>query len=247
MKDLHTHTCFCDGKDSPEAMVLSAIEKGLDTIGICAHSYTPFAIHYCLMQNRYTEFQEEVCALKEKYRDKIRVLCGIEQEYYSDAPTAGFDYVIGSVHYIRVGREYIPVDENAEILKKACQEQFSGNPMALAQAYYELVAKVVEKTQCDIIGHFDLLSKFDETDNIFDESCAEYTAAWTSAADVLLKSGKVFEVNTGAISRGYRTTPYPARSIAEYIKSKGGKLILSSDAHAAENIAYQFDKWKDNI
>ena len=29
--DLHTHTVFCDGKNTPEEMVLSAIEKGLDT------------------------------------------------------------------------------------------------------------------------------------------------------------------------------------------------------------------------
>ena len=39
-KDLHMHTVYCDGHDTPEDMVLSAIDKGLDTVGISAHSYT---------------------------------------------------------------------------------------------------------------------------------------------------------------------------------------------------------------
>ena len=29
--DLHMHTTFCDGKNTPEEMVLSAIDKGLET------------------------------------------------------------------------------------------------------------------------------------------------------------------------------------------------------------------------
>ena len=68
--------------------------------------------------------------------------------------------------------------------------------------------------------------------------------AWQQAADELLKTGKPFEVNTGAISRGYRTTPYPAKEIRDYIREHGGKLIMSSDAHAKENIAFRFDEWE---
>ena len=40
--DLHAHTNFCDGKNSPEEMVKSAIEKGLKKIGLVVHSYTDF-------------------------------------------------------------------------------------------------------------------------------------------------------------------------------------------------------------
>jgi hypothetical protein len=43
------------------------------------------------------------------------------------------------------------------------------------------------------------------------------------------------------MSRGYRTSPYPSAEIRQYILARGGKLLLSSDAHAKENIAYGFD------
>ena len=46
----------------------------------------------------------------------------------------------------------------------------------------------------------------------------------------------VFEINHGAVAKGYRTTPYPAQDQIDYIKSKGGILILSSDSHRVDTI-----------
>ena len=40
--NLHTHTCFCDGKNTPEEMVISAIEKGMDVLGFSGHSSSSF-------------------------------------------------------------------------------------------------------------------------------------------------------------------------------------------------------------
>ena len=37
----HTHTTWCDGKDSPEAVVLAAIGKGFDAIGFSSHAMLP--------------------------------------------------------------------------------------------------------------------------------------------------------------------------------------------------------------
>ena len=36
--DLHTHTTFSDGKNTPEEMVLSAIEKGAFTVSVGAYA-----------------------------------------------------------------------------------------------------------------------------------------------------------------------------------------------------------------
>ena len=76
--DLHTHTIYCDGKNSPEEMVVSAIEKGLDEIGIATHSYFDNDIDssWCIKPEKVADFQAEICALKDKYRNKIKVLCG---------------------------------------------------------------------------------------------------------------------------------------------------------------------------
>lgn len=243
IQDLHTHTSYCDGKNSPEEMVLAAIDKGLNRIGICTHGYTAFDESYCIPHEKYGEFQAEIAALKKKYADKIEVLCGVEQDVFSDTETDGFDYVIGSVHYIMCEDEYAPIDEMVDILEYVCDEYFGGDYYAVAESYYKSVAIVAEKTDCDIIGHFDLITKFNEGGALFDENNPRYIAAWKAAADALLKSGKVFEINTGAISRGYRTAPYPSDAIKKYISENGGKFILSSDAHSTGTIAYEFEKY----
>lgn len=243
LQDLHTHTTYCDGTSSPEEMVLSAIEKGLDRIGICTHGYTAFDESYCIPHEEYGKFQAEVAALKEKYKDEIEVLCGVEQDVFSETETDGFDYVIGSVHYLKAEDEFAPIDEMVEILEYVCEEYYGGDYLAATESYYASVAQLAEKTDCDIIGHFDLITKFNEGGALFDEKAPRYVAAWKAAADELLKSGKVFEINTGAISRGYRTTPYPSDEITEYIRANGGKFILSSDAHSKDTIAYDFEKY----
>ena len=243
-KDLHMHTCYCDGKNTPEEMVQSAIEKGLTTVGISGHSYTFFDESYCMQKADIPRYLAECRYLRAKYFDQIHVLCGVEQDYYSGCPTDDFDYVIGAVHYIKVEGEYIPVDESIEILRAAVQKHFDGDVYALCEAYFATVADVVKKTECDIIGHFDLISKFIEKEPFFDVTHPRYAAAWQKAVDELLKHNVPFEINTGAISRGYRTQPYPSEEMREYIREKGGRFVLSSDAHSKENIGYCFDEFE---
>ena len=238
------HTAYCDGKDTPEEMILSAIDKGLGTVGISSHSYTFFDESYCMQKADIPRCISELRYLRVKYFDKIHVLCGVEQDYYSSSPTDDFDYVIGSVHYVQVEDEYIPVDESAQILKNAAEKHFNGDIYALCELYFQTVADVVKKTDCDIIGHFDLISKFVEKEPLFDVNHPRYIAAWQAAADELVKYDVPFEINTGAISRGYRTQPYPSADMITYIRNRGGRFILSSDAHSKENVAYRFEEYE---
>ena len=97
------------------------------------------------------------------------------------------------------------------------------------------------------MGHIDLITKFNEGNRLFDMEAPRYLKAARSAIDTLLPLKIPFEINTGAISRGYRTEPYPAKSLRDYIKQKGGTLILSSDAHAKENLFYKFEKFESLI
>jgi histidinol-phosphatase (PHP family) len=59
-----------------------------------------------------------------------------------------------------------------------------------------------------------------------------------------LKSGCVFEVNTGAISRGYRTAPYPNELWLHFMKKQDAKLILTSDCHSADALDCHFEETK---
>lgn len=238
MKDFHVHTSFSDGKNTPEEVVLSAISMGLTELGFSDHSYTSYDESCCIPKDRVSEYRDTVVALREKYRGKIKIYCGIEQDYYSDWDAVGFDYIIGSVHAVKLGERYLNVDESAEVQKQAVTEFFGGDYYAFAELYFETVADVVEKTHADIIGHFDLVSKF----SLFDESDPRYVSSWKKAVDRLIPYGKPFEINTGAISRGYRTVPYPNPDMIAYIREKGGRFILSSDSHQADTLCYAFEK-----
>ena len=236
------YTSFCDGKDSPEEMVLSAIEKGLSIVGIAVHSYTDFDLSYCIKRSRIPDYLKTVVKLKSKYKDKIRVLCGIEQDMHAPLPTSDYDYVIGSLHYVNTIDGKVPIDSSEQIFTRCAKQYFGGDYYALAESYFENVANVAEITKCDIIGHFDLISKYNENGKYFDEDHPRYVKAYTKALDRLLKANVPFEINTGAMSRGCKSTVYPNKKMRDYILSKGGKFILSSDSHSKENIAFGFDE-----
>ena len=244
LEDLHAHTYFCDGKNSPEEMVQSAISKGLKKIGLVVHSFTDFDTSYCVSKDGEKEFKRQMNALKKQYADKIQVLCGVEQDVYSSSSTEGFDYVIGSVHYFKVEGKYHDVDKSPESFIKTVNDYFGGDYYSAAECYFESVANLQEKTRADIIGHFDLITKFNQKNVLFDVDNPRYERAYLSALNALKVEKTVFEVNTGAISRGYRQEPYPANKIREQIKNRGGKLLLSSDAHSADNLAFEFSKWE---
>ena len=105
----------------------------------------------------------------------------------------------------------------------------------------------MRKTNADIIGHFDLITKFNEKRPRFDENEPRYRKAAIDAVDSLLTYCRPFEVNTGAISRGYRTTPYPSRGLLEYINARGGCVILSSDSHRADTLNFAFEDALDIV
>ncbi|MGX8704670.1 MAG: hypothetical protein ACSW8H_09525, partial [bacterium] len=82
---------------------------------------------------------------------------------------------------------------------------------------------------------------------LFDEGHPRYVAAWQKAADKLIATGVPFEINTGGMSRGWRTDTYPAKPIRDYIAAHGGRFILSSDSHSTETLCSQFDKYKEYL
>ena len=96
-QNLHCHTTFDDGADTPEAMVNAAVSAGLTSLGISAHSPVPGEI-WCVSEENEPEFKAELHRLREKYRGLIDVYCGLEYDSRSAQRFEGYDYVIASVH-----------------------------------------------------------------------------------------------------------------------------------------------------
>lgn len=243
ISDLHVHTNFCDGKNSPEEMVMSAIEKGVDKLGIVCHAHMPFRADWAVKKAKIKPFQDEIYRLKEKYKDKIDVLCGTELDLFSDIDTSGFEFTIGSVHYFYKDGIYRNVDLGETDFIDVVKTLFNGDVYSAIENYYEILSGYETKFHPTFIGHFDLVRKFNKGEKLFDESHPRYLKAMENAMDKLMTLNVPFEINTGAISRGYQDNPYPSARAIDLIKKKGGTFILNSDSHSVENIAYQFDKW----
>ena len=244
-EDLHVHTVFCDGKNTPGEMAEAALSLGMTTLGFSGHSHTPIDESYCMSREGTLQYREEVRRLKEKYKGRLRILCGIEMDYFADDDPENYDYVIGSVHYVLSEGVYYSVDHTPESFLRACSEGYGGDPYALCEAYYALLGDVVRKTRADIVGHFDLVTKFQEKKPLFSEEHPRYRAAWQKALSALLPTGAAFEINTGAMSRGWRSSPYPASPILKAIREGGGRLLLSSDSHSSSTLLYAFDRYEE--
>lgn len=235
----HTHTIFCDGKDTPEELVREAISLGCPAIGFSGHSYYTF--DDCCMTPEGTEaYIREIRRLKKVYRDKIQIFLGIEQDIFSVIKNDSYDYVIGSVHYVPHGKEYHSVDYTREDFIHTVETVYDGDYYAFSEAYYKLMGSVYEVTKCDIIGHFDLITKFNEGDCLFSTRDARYRKAADDALERLMEAPAVLEINTGAMARGYRSSPYPAEEFIQKWKAAGKKLVFSSDCHEKNQLMYGF-------
>lgn len=229
---LHTHSILCDGKDTLEEMVQTAIEKGFDSIGFSGHSYMDIYAEFSMNEEKVSFYKTEIARLQQVYGDRIRIYCGLEKDNYTTLSTEGYDYLIGSVHVMRYEQELLFIDWTAERTRENIEKVFGGDGIAYAKHYFDAVADLPNHGSFDIIGHFDLLTKFNEREpDLFDTESPEYRAAATCAMEALVGKVKFFEVNTGAISRGYRSTPYPDPYIIKEMKRLGFKAIVSSDCH----------------
>ena len=240
-QNLHTHTVYCDGINTPEELVKEALCLGFDSIGFSGHSYMPWRPNVYLNPEREPLYKKDVLAVREKYKDLIDVYLGIEVEMRSmPLDLSDYDYTIGSVHFVKKGNEFLAMDRSEDYVRDLINEHFGGDGMAYAKAFYETTALLGEYGRFDIVGHFDLVTKHAENVTFFDTESKEYQNAALEALHAVAKAHNVFELNTGAIGRGYRKTPYLAPFLMKELRSLGAHLVISSDCHDKNALAVYF-------
>lgn len=252
--NLHGHTIYCDGKNKAEDYILAAIEKNFVSVGLSGHSYTAFDTEPCMSEKGTQEYLEEMRSLKERYKDKIEVYIGIEADFYTgyDKGTdkeMGLDFRIGSVHYIKdkVKDEYYCVDNTPEILAYGIKNYDNGNERSFIEAYYDNIMEMVHTQKPDILGHLDLVRKFNKDRKYFDENTDWYNRKINHVLDEIAETDTIIEINTGGISRGWTETPYPSIPILKKILDRNIPITISSDVHAVENIDFYFKESIDMI
>ena len=228
---VHTHSTFCDGESTLEEMARAAFAAGAVSFGASGHSHTPLPEDQDgVLPLDMTAYRREVLRLREDYTGRMDVLLGIELDNCADVTAEGFDYWIGSVH-LRT------VDWSQELLE--AWEAFSRDGCAMAASYYAEVGRMAARKPT-ILGHVDLVAKFNEDGRFFDEGDARYRSAALEGLHAADPRETLLEINTGAMSRGYRSVPYPALFLLREWRDMGGKVILTSDAHSASAIVWGY-------
>ena len=238
--NFHTHTTFCDGKDTPREMALAAIEKGFSALGFSGHAYFVLDATISMSLEQQKAYREEILRVKNEFKDKIEIYLGIEQDSWSPKLDYAYDYVIASVHNLLQDGVYCPVDNNAALMLENLEKHFGGDQDTYAEAYFAEVVKLLDKIpEGDVIGHIDLITKYDEQLSI--RRSQRYFSMARRAVEHLVKYGKPFEINTGAIGRGYRTAPYPSPELLSVIRKEGGRIMINSDCHNKDFLDCGFD------
>ena len=229
LSNIHTHTTFSDGRDTAEEMVLRALELGFHTLGFSDHG---FCVHDdgCMSLEVEKAYRREVLRLGAQYANRICLLLGYEHDWLGPWPEQPYDYVIDSVHFVRKGGEFWAVDYSRDKFETALNSLYAGDVYAMCRDYFRTICESCGG-QGQVIGHMDLITKFNEARDLFDDADPRYLKYALEAADCAADSGKLVEVNNGAVARGYRTQPYPGEAILRRLAERRVPVIITSDCH----------------
>ena len=235
--NLHTHTLLCDGRDTVRHMADRAYGKGFVSLGFSGHgkqTCSQFGIR------DEQEYAEQVQAAVQAYEGRMRIWMGIEQDYYGVCGIK-YDYRLGAVHYLfdQDGKMY-GIDHSLDTFTELF-EHYNHSIKLLARDYYAKVYEMVVKNRPDVVVHYDLVCKFNESNRFFDEEDPSYRRIALETLEAIYPLCDMLEVNTGAMARLWRTRPYPTLELLKRWRELGGRVIIGSDCHDAEKLDWGFD------
>jgi len=246
----HTHCAFCDGQGEPREYAEAALEQGLTALGFSSHAALPFPNVWSLRPERVAEYCQTVRRLAAEYAGRLDIYLGLEVDYIPGvmAPTdacyqeLGLDYVIGSVHFVEQlpSGEHWGIDSSAELFEKGLNEAFGGDIRRVVERYYDLMRHTALDCRPDILGHLDVVKKFNHGERFFRESAPWYREQVFDTLDAVRRSGVILEVNTGHLARGRFPEAYPSRWILDRVLELGVPITLDADAHSPALVAGEF-------
>jgi len=232
--DLHNHTTLCNhAEGTMEQYIQKAIELGIDIYGFSEHApMKNFEDGYRLVLEKKSFYESEVKKLQNKYQDHIKILLGYEVDFIEgdflldEIKNAKVDYLIGSVHYLGDWGF-----DNPEFIGK----YKSKNIDTIWEEYFYAIELMAKSQNFDIVGHLDLIKifKYLPTKNV--KSLA------LNALKAIKKANMVIEIN----SAGFRKPigeQYPSKELLETAFELNIPITLSSDAHAIEQIGFEYNK-----
>ena len=225
MIDYHLHVIAHGDRPMTVENILEYCEvaraRGVRQMGITEHDRYLDEIDLAAFQ----EARELSYDVELRLGIEIDFVPGAEERMEHDATALPFDYVIGSVHRV----------DNEEVDRATDQRIYDRyETYDLYAAYYANVRKAALSGRFEILGHPDLIKIFRH----FPER--DITPILEETADAVAESGIVVDVNAAGLRKPIREV-YPSRDFLEMFHRRGVPIVLSSDAHAAGEVAAGYD------
>ncbi len=241
--NFHSHTQFCDGRDTMRQFARAAVEARFSHYGFSPHSPVPIESPCNMSTDNVKPYLDEVAAIRQEYADtSTRFYASMEIDYLGTdwGPAHPYfqqlplDYRIGSVHFIPSEEGFVDIDGRFESFKLKMERYFHNDIRHVVESFYRQSTDMLQAGGFDIIGHFD---KIAQNAGMFKDGIENepwYRLLVNDLIDLIIEKGVIVELNTKAWQAHRRMFPAP-----EYLPrliSAGVPIVVNSDAHYPELI-----------
>jgi histidinol-phosphatase (PHP family) len=216
----------------------AATERGIAELGVSEHVYRfeqaldvwrhPFWIPYA---------RDDLDAYCTFVRDQTDLRLGIEADFVPGAEdrmanlleARDFDYVIGSVHFVREGA--VDMDDFSVWDSGRSVEQ-------IWTRYFETIGESARSGLFDVLAHPDLVKVWGRERPLPEGDLRKY---YELAIDGIAESGIAVELSTAGLRKRVREL-YPAPAFLEMCLEAGASVALSSDAHRPQDVGADYEQ-----
>jgi histidinol-phosphatase (PHP family) len=216
----------------------AASERGIAELGVSEHVYRfeqaldvwrhPFWIPYA---------RDDLDAYCSFVRDQTDLRLGIEADFVPGAEdrTANlldardFDYVVGSVHFVREGA--VDMDDFSVWDSGSSVEQ-------IWRRYFETIGEAARSGLFDVLAHPDLVKVWGSERPLPDGDLRRY---YELAIEGIEESGIAVELSTAGLRKRVNEL-YPAPAFLEMCLQVGAPVALSSDAHRPQEVGADYEQ-----
>jgi histidinol-phosphatase (PHP family) len=253
LTDYHVHLRPDDDDTPPERYFTAAnaeryreaaSERGVEELGVSEHVHRfaqaldvwthPWYRHWATDDlDAYCDFVREETDLR--LGIEVDFLPGREDRVANLLDGRDWDYVIGSVHFLR--------DEAVDIhAREPRWADFSAwraaDPEKVWARYFETLGEAARSGLFDILAHPDLVKVFGTEVPRPDGDPRRF---YEEAMDGIADADVAIEVSTSGLRKPVGEI-YPAPELLELCLDAGRPVALSSDAHVPDHLGYEYDR-----